>query len=305
MKKTILFSLIFPVLLVLAGLGTAGAARAETLTVWFSCTGNTEAVAQTAAAALNAGLWQIVPEEPYTADDLNYHDDNCRANREQNDPDCRPAIADDLELDGYDTILLAYPIWWGEEPRIIDTWLEQHDLTGKRAAAICTSGGSGIETSYRHLQTLAPDAQWLGARRFAAGASEEEITGWLASIGLEREESRMLVQIGENTLHVRLAENESAASLREMLREGPLTLPCSNYGGFEKTCPLGTALPVDETETTAQPGDVMLYAGDRLVLFYGANQWNYTRIGWLEETDGLAELLGGPETEIVLSLEGA
>ena len=301
MKKQVFFSMILLTLLIT--LGAASTARAETLTVWFSCTGNTETIAQTAAATLNADLWQIVPEEPYTEEDLNYHDDQCRANREQNDPDCRPAIAGDMALDDYDTILLAYPIWWGQEPRIIDTWLEQHDLTGKRMAAICTSGGSGIETSYQHLQTLAPDAQWLGAKRFAAGASGEEIVEWLSSIGLERKENGMLVQIGEKALRVRLAENESVAALQEMLQEGPLTLSCSNYGGFEKTCLLGTTLPVDDAETTAQPGDVMLYSGNCLVLFYGSNQWNYTRIGWLEETDGLVDILGGTETEITLCLK--
>ena len=113
----------------------------------------------------------------------------------------------------------------------------------------------------------------------------------------------MLVQIGEKALRVRLAENESVAALQEMLQEGPLTLSCSNYGGFEKTCLLGTTLPVDDAETTAQPGDVMLYSGNCLVLFYGSNQWNYTRIGWLEETDGLVDILGGTETEITLCLK--
>lgn len=159
-------------------------AQADTLVVYFSCTGNTEKVAMTAAEALGADLWQIVPEEPYSDADLNYNVSTCRANTEQNDADCRPVFVGSVDVTPYDTILIAYPIWWGEEPRIIDTWIESVDLTGKQMAAMCTSGSSGIQTSYRNLQEKVPGAVWLGAKRFSANVSTAEMADWCASIGI-------------------------------------------------------------------------------------------------------------------------
>ena len=172
------------ILLILASVLLCSAAQAKTLVVWFSCTGNTEALAHTAAGALDADLWQIVPDETYSDDDLNYHDSGCRANREQADPACRPAFVGAVDVTSYDSIVLAYPIWWGEEPRIVDTWIESVDLAGKQMAAICTSGGSGIQTSYAHLQEKAPDALWLGTERFSLNTSPAELGEWCASIGL-------------------------------------------------------------------------------------------------------------------------
>ena len=292
------------ILLILASTLLCSAARAETLVVWFSCTGNTEALAHTAAGALNADLWQIVPEEPYSDDDLNYHDSSCRANREQADPACRPALVGTVDVTPYDSIVLAYPIWWSEEPRIVDTWIEGVDLAGKRMAAICTSGGSGIQTSYAHLQEKAPDALWLGAERFSANTTPAELSEWCASIGLEKEdEVKMRIEIGDHPLTVRPADNESAAALKALLANGPVTLPASNYGGFEKVCPLGTRLSSQDEYTVTKPGDIMLYAGSNIVLFHGSNSWEYTRLGWIDEMTNLSGILSGNESEITLSLE--
>ena len=160
------------------------AAQADTLVVYFSCTGHTGAAAATAAEVLEADLWQIVPEEPYTEADLNYSNDSCRANTEQNSDTCRPTIVGSVDVALYDTILIGYPIWWGEEPRIIDTWIESVNLTGKRMATFCTSGGSGIQMAYAHLQEKASGAEWLGAKRFSANVSKDDITEWCTSIGL-------------------------------------------------------------------------------------------------------------------------
>ena len=292
------------ILLILVSILLCSAAQAETLVVWFSCTGNTEALAHTAAEALNADLWQIIPEKPYSDEDLNYHDSSCRANREQADPACRPAFVGAVDVTPYDSIMLAYPIWWGEEPRIVDTWIESVDLAGKQMAAICTSGGSGIQTSYAHLQEKAPDALWLGAERFSANTTPAELSEWCASIGLEKEnEVNMRIEIGNHILTVRLADNESTAALKALLANGPVTLPASNYGGFEKVCPLGTRLSSQDEYTVAQPGDVMLYAGSNIVLFHGSNSWEYTRLGWIDEMTNLSDILSGNENEITLSLE--
>ena len=158
----------------------------KTLVAYFSATGNTAPLAQYAADALDADLFEIEAAQPYTDQDLNYNDQSTRATTEQHDASARPEISGQLpDLDGYDTVVIAYPIWWGDEPRIVDTFVEGVDLSGKTVAAFCTSGGSGIGSSDKNLAALAdPSATWLEGHRFAPGASQAEVESWLRSIGL-------------------------------------------------------------------------------------------------------------------------
>ena len=157
------------------------------LVAYFSATGTTKALAEYAAEALGADLYEIVPETPYTADDLNYNSNSSRANQEQSDPAARPAIArgaDDLE--GYDVVLLGYPIWHGQAPRIISTFLERCDVTGKTIVPFCTSHSSGIGASAADLQVLAPGADWRSGTRFPDGTSRETVERWLDGLDLPR-----------------------------------------------------------------------------------------------------------------------
>lgn len=149
------------------------------LVAYFSATHTTEGVAEKLADGLDADLYQIVPEEPYTDADLNYNDDNCRANKEMNDPEVRPAISGTVEnMDQYDTIFLGYPIWWGNAPRIISTFLESYDFSGKTVIPFCTSGSSSIEASETSLEELATDAKWLPGQRFSGSATADAILDW-------------------------------------------------------------------------------------------------------------------------------
>ena len=157
----------------------------STLVAYFSATGNTEGIAQHLQAVLDADLYEIVPAEPYSEDDLNYNVSDCRANQEQNDPDARPAIDGSMDnMEDYDVIFLGYPIWWGEAPRIVSTFLESYDLTGKTIVPFCTSGSSGMGGSAEHLAALAGSAAWLEGARFNPGASQEEVAAWVDSLGL-------------------------------------------------------------------------------------------------------------------------
>ena len=157
----------------------------STLVAYFSATGNTEGIAQHLQAILDAGLYEIVPAEPYSDDDLNYNVSDCRANQEQNDPSARPAIDGTVEnMDGYDVIFLGYPIWWGEAPRIVSTFLESYDLTGKTIVPFCTSASSGMGGSAENLAALAADTAWLEGARFAPGTSQEEVAAWVDGLGL-------------------------------------------------------------------------------------------------------------------------
>ena len=158
------------------------------LVVYFSATGNTESLAQTIAEVTGADIYEIVPEEPYTSEDLNYSNDGCRANQEMNDPDARPAIAGGIEnMDEYDTILLGYPIWWGTMPRIINTFLDTYDLSGKTIMPFCTSGSSGITASVSSIRSICADSDVTDGMRGTSSTSEAQVEEWLAENGVEME----------------------------------------------------------------------------------------------------------------------
>ena len=164
-------------------------AAAETgrkvLVAYFSATGTTKEIAEYAADILGADTYEIVPAEPYSDADLAYYTGG-RADREQNDPSARPAISGGVEDMGqYDTVLLGYPIWHGQAPRIISTFLESYDFSGKTILPFCTSHSSGIGSSDDDLHPLAPDAGWLNGSRFSAGTTKEEIGVWLDERGIK------------------------------------------------------------------------------------------------------------------------
>ena len=162
----------------------------DVLIAYFSCTGNTEAIANHLDSILDADLYEIVPEVPYTSEDLNYGDSSSRTSIEMNDPDARPAISGSVEnMEDYEVIFLGYPIWWGDAPRIISTFLESYDFDGKTIVPFCTSGSSGIGSSADDLQALTSGATWLDGQRFSGGASEETVAAWVNGLGIELNEA--------------------------------------------------------------------------------------------------------------------
>lgn len=151
----------------------------KTLVAYFSATGNTKSIAEGIADGLFADIYEIVPKEPYTDADLDYNDDNSRSTLEMNDSSARPEISGTIEnFEQYDTIFLGYPIWWGDAPRIMDTFVESYDFTGKTVIPFCTSGGSGIGSSAGNLEKLAGTGNWLDGQRFSAGESAKEVQDW-------------------------------------------------------------------------------------------------------------------------------
>lgn len=156
--------------------------------VYFSATGTTERVALELAELSGAEVFEITPQEPYTADDLDYNNDGCRANREMNDPDARPAISGDLSAAaGYDAVIIGYPIWWGTAPRIIQTFMDGCDLGGATVYTFCTSGSSGVERSLTELREYYPDVNIVSAKRFGSGASAQDISAWLDETGITKQ----------------------------------------------------------------------------------------------------------------------
>jgi len=159
----------------------------NTLVVYFSRTGNTEKIAEYLIDIANADSYVIEAAVPYTDEDIEYNNDSCRANQEQNDKNVRPEISNPIaSIDSYDTIFLGYPIWWGQEPRIIDTFLENYDFSDKTVIPFCTSGSSGISTSEKNISELVTIGTQLEGRRFPAGASEDEVKEWYDTLDLNK-----------------------------------------------------------------------------------------------------------------------
>ena len=155
-------------------------AHSDVLVAYFSATGTTEGVAERIAAVTGGDLYEILAAEPYTDDDLNYNDRSSRSTSEQNDKNARPEIgSEDISLEGYTTIYLGFPIWWGEEPRIMDTFVEKYSFEGITVIPFCTSGGSGIGRSGPNMEALAGSGTWLEGKRFSGNVSEADLQSWI------------------------------------------------------------------------------------------------------------------------------
>ena len=154
----------------------------KTLVAYFSATGTTMEAATKLAKAIHADLHEIVPEAPYTSADLNWNNKNSRSSVEMADKSSRPAIANRVEnMAQYDTGFVGFPIWWYIAPTIINTFLEQYDMTGKTIVPFFTSGGSGAGETLKYLKPSAPGANWVNPKNFNY-MSESDIITWTNSL---------------------------------------------------------------------------------------------------------------------------
>ncbi len=179
MKKLVILlaiSMLFPLF----------ASSTKSLVVYFSATGNTRKVAEAIAEAQGADIFEIQPSQAYTSQDLDYGNRHSRSSVEMNDPSSRPAIAKELEnLSDYDTIYLGYPIWWSDMPRILYTFLDEYDLTGKKIAPFCTSGGSGLSGTERTIRNMEREAEVLKGLSIRSSRNlDSTLNKWFNEIGL-------------------------------------------------------------------------------------------------------------------------
>ena len=149
----------------------------------FSASGTTRAVGEEIARTAGADFYEIVPKEIYTSADLNWMNKKSRSSVEMNDPSARPTIAGSaLDMTAYDTVIVGFPIWWGVAPRIIDTFLESYDFSGKKIIPFCTSGGSGVGKSDIALhKDVSGDVRWAKGRQINR-PNEAEIRRWLDEV---------------------------------------------------------------------------------------------------------------------------
>ena len=164
-----------------------GASAGKTLVVYYSATGNTEAVANYIADAAGGDLFELEPVEPYTDEDLNYNDENSRVSREYADESLRDVELVSTTVDGfedYSVVYIGYPIWWGIAAWPVDSFVENNDFTGKTVIPFATSSSSGMGESGQLLADLAGTGDWQERQRFRSGADEADVQEWVNGLGL-------------------------------------------------------------------------------------------------------------------------
>ena len=270
------------------------------LVAYFSITNHTKGIAEKIKNHLSCDIFEITPLVPYTSEDINYNTD-CRANEEQNDDGARPEIKYTIsDITKYEMIILGYPIWWAQAPKIMYTFIESYDFENKTILPFCTSGSSPIGSSATNLSKSAPKANWLEGKRFDANASQETINSWLDTYF--KKDIEMKLYIDEKELDVKWEENDSINALQELL---PLTINMTEYGGFEQTGSIGSSITRNDIQIDTKPGDIVLYNGNAISVFYKKSSWSYTRLGHINNLSDneLNNLLNKPSVTFVLKGE--
>lgn len=287
----------------------------DVLVVYFSYSGNTRRVAQYIGEVAGGTTVEIAAEQPYTAADVNYNDRNSRCQTERRD-DARPAISrdtyDKIDMAAYRTVLLGYPIWNGEEPMIVRTFIEHYDnLVGKRVYTFSTSASSPA-VSVESMRARYGQTDFVANLHLTSatlGSAETRVREWITQQGLlpkdSTEENTMYLKIGATALTATLADNRSAKALIELLRRGDVTIEMHDYARFEKVGPLGVDLPTADEQITTQAGDLILYQGNSFVIYYDVNRWNFTRLGKIDNItqDELKTILGDGDVTVTLTLQ--
>ena len=152
----------------------------------FSASGVTKRVGEEIARVSGGDFYEIVPKEKYTGDDINYNDSNSRASRENADSSIRPEIENAIDADGYDTIILCYPIWFGKAPKILWTFAENTSFDNKTIIPVCTSASSGAGSSAVDLHNLTGKGTWIDAKRFQSSVSDNSVIEYIDSLRLKK-----------------------------------------------------------------------------------------------------------------------
>ena len=158
------------------------ASNKKVAVVYFSATGTTKQVAELIKDETSADIFEIMPKQKYTSEDLNYGDRNTRATKEQNDENARPEIENKIDLSNYDIVYLGYPIWWGNVPKIILSFMDNTNLDGKTVIPFCTSGSTGISTSENTLKSYKSNIKWISGKRFSNSTTKEDVSNWIKNL---------------------------------------------------------------------------------------------------------------------------
>ncbi len=270
---------------------SAGLGPKKILVAYFSFTNTTKAIAESMADVLGADIYQITPTEAYTSDNNNYYDSSTRAYQEQYGPaSARPAINATLASTDYDIVLLGHPIWYGKVPRVILTFLDTYNFSGKTVIPFCTSGGSSIDAAQTELQATYTSIRWKTGARLN-GYTSDQLRTWLAGLGVSN--APFKVTVGGSVFNAEFANNATAQAFNALI---PATYDMTELNGNEKYKYLDTTLPTNAScPGTINAGDILLYNNNCVVVFYKtfATSYSYTKIGRLTDPSGLEAAVGG------------
>ena len=180
---------------------------------------------------------------------------------------------------------------------------EQEERNSESKSAARIEDTSSEAESPSEPETSEPDIVSEESREPVSGTAAESQETESQQVEEENSEMQMNVQVGGSTFTATLEENEAVNELVKMMEQGPVTIQMSDYSGFEKVGSLGTSLPASNRQTTTRAGDIVLYQGNQIVIFYGSNSWSYTRLGHIDDLTGWEEALGSGEVTVTFSLE--
>ena len=290
----------------------------KTLVVYYSYTGNCREIVTTLRSQIQADVLEIQPAEK----GLRYEANNyalgtqllnaIKAN--PNDASSYPAIDPvTTSLADYQNIIIVTPLWWSQMAAIMQTYLFQSasQMAGKHVGLIVSSHSSGISGVVSDAKRLLPDVTWMGDALWINASNHSKraslIENWLGTLNFAKAQTtmnKMSITIGGQTQSVTLEDNAATKALVEKLQQAPVTVTLDSSGAFEIWGALGFSLPTSNQQITAQPGDVILYSGSNICIFYGTNAWSYTRLGKIDGLTGseLRSFLKAGETGISVTL---
>ncbi len=291
----------------------------KTLIVYYSYTNHTEEIVADLKGMINADVIEVEPEEKgldYSAN--NYAIGSAQLSKINNAPEeesSYPAIDPvDVDMSQYNNIIIATPLWWSQMASNMQTFLFKYgkEMDGKNIGLIVSSHSSGISGVEIDAKRLVPNGKFMSKSLWINNANHSKrksmLEQWLRDVDYtsltSTANNTMYLKINNNILSVDLESNSSAESLVELLKEGDITYEAHDYGDFEKVGELGYALPENNKQITTEPGDIILYNGNNICIFYGSNSWSYTRLGKINDknAEDLKSILGSGNVTITFSL---
>ena len=307
-----------------SSMGESKAASADeagkVLVVYYSYTGNSRQIVQSLTDQIDADVMEIEPAEKGSQYEANNYALGMQLlnaiNAAPDAPDSYPAIdpVSITDLSGYDNIIIVTPLWWSQMAAIMQTYLFNYgpQMAGKHVGLIVSSHSSDIPQVVLDAKRLVPDAVWMGDALWIKASNHANraalISNWIASLDFAQGQSSMddklYITIDGVTQSATLVDNAATQELMTRLRVAPITVTLNSSGGFEIWGALGFALPTSNEQVDAQPGDMVLYNGSNICLFYGSNSWSYTRLGHIDDlnTSELRTFLKAGESNIGVTL---
>lgn len=300
----------------------AGESSVRTLVVYYSYTNNVETIVNDLKEQIECDVLEIEPAEK----GLKYEANNYAIGTEQlnkinanpDDLSSYPAIDPvSVNLADYDCVIIGTPLWWSQMATPMQSFLFQYgqQMAGKHIGLIVSSASSGISRVSSRARELIPNGQFfsqdLWVRSSQTSSCHSLIAQWLQDVdynalipNTNNDMPKLYITVGETEMTATLVDNSSTRALVERLQQGDVTYEAHDYGNFEKVGELGFTLPRNDEDITTQPGDLILYLGTRLCIYYDTNTWDFTRMGKIDglSQQQLKDILGTGNITVRLSL---